>query len=261
MRRKRLILISVSAVVLVLMVIIAWLASSLDERVRQAFEQRAAAKMGVPVEVGSVNLSLLGGTLHVDDLRIGNPDGYQADHFLTADQIDADFSLGSLFGSTFEMGEVEITGVQAELENRRGRFNYQRILERLGAPSGDSVESSGQGRMLTIGRVRVRSVRSNLSITESGFRLPALQVEIPEIVLENLGSEEGNRMALVEAMRQVIRAISQELVQQGAGASSGGWKQLLRSFTESPDRPPQASQPPKDLEETVDRLKDIFKKP
>ncbi len=255
MNRTRTIIASASVLALALIGVAWWQLSSVDERVRVALEERLAGRLQVPVSVSGVRLSLLDQNLVIEGLEIGNPSGFRAEHFLTAGLIEVDFSLSSLFGSTLQVHQILVDDVEVQLENRRGRFNYQQIVRNL--EEGSALQGdSGSGRMLRVSQARVRSIRATVSVTERGFRLPSLKVVIPEVRLEDFGTEQRPQLPLDQVARHFIGAISRNLLEQAAGSSGSGWQRLLQGFI----LPPQASPEPEEREKARDQLKNLFKK-
>ncbi len=259
MKSTRIALTAAALLALLLLGGVAWAFSGLDERVRRAFEQRAAQRLQVPVRVGKVRTSLLSQRLEVDGLHIGNPDGFESDHFLTADTIRASFQLGSLLGSTFEIDDVEVRGVDVQLENRRGRFNHQQIARNVKGGAGPAGEASPGARMLHVARARVSGIRSTLSVTGAALRLPAVQLTLPDLELDDFGSGPDQRLPIEQVLQHFIEAVSRALLQQAAGSSSGGWGRVLQGFSESPTG--EAPKLPEGLDEAVKGLDGLFRKP
>ena len=63
------------------------------------------------------------GTLEIDGLKVSNPPGYQASHFLRLDEGALAVGLGSLTKETIEVPSVTLSGVDLILEKKGAAAN------------------------------------------------------------------------------------------------------------------------------------------
>ncbi len=122
--------------VLVLLVLaaagVAYLLLSLDAIVARTIESEGTRLLGVPVSVGSVEISLREGTGTVRDVRVGNPEGFSSEDAFRLDEVHLALDANSLGSGAIHLPQVRIADPLARVEfTERGSSNVQRILDHV----------------------------------------------------------------------------------------------------------------------------------
>jgi len=90
-------------------------------------------KLGVPVEVGGASISLLAGSMTVENVRVGNPEGFQQPDLFSLSRSVQDIALWPLI-SKRELRVEEVSIENSDLtvvRNTEGAINVKTILANL----------------------------------------------------------------------------------------------------------------------------------
>ncbi len=124
---------------------------------RPTIEEKASAALGRKVELGNLSLSILSGSLGVDNLSIADDPKFNNGPFLTAKSVNVGVELMPLiFSQQVNVTGIEIVNPQVTLlKNPSGKWNFSS----LGASSRASSPTSGSSSSKT---------PESVSIKESG---------------------------------------------------------------------------------------------
>ena len=103
---------------------------------RPTIEQKASASLGRKVELGNLSLSILSGSLGIDNLSIADDPKFNNGPFLTAKSVKVGVELMPLiFSQQVNVTGIEIVDPQVTLlKNPSGKWNFSSIGGN-GAPS------------------------------------------------------------------------------------------------------------------------------
>ena len=188
-----------------------------DSVVGAAIEAGCSEALGVDTRVGWVRSGLLTGTFQTGTLRIGNPPGFETDHFLRLRRGGFEVSLGSLRQPLIEVPLLEFEGVDVSLETASGKTNYGVILgniKRFQREVAASVGSSGEGgggdgggRELIVRDLVIRDITARIDTGAMSGDADRVAIEIPEIHLRNVGTGGSGGMTIAELSETVVRGI------------------------------------------------------
>jgi AsmA protein len=110
---------------------------------RPTIEQEASEALGRKVSLGNLTLSILGGSLGIDDLSVSDDPKFSAEPFLTAKKVKVGVELIPLiFSRQVNVTEVTIVDPQVVLlRNPGGKWN----VSSLGGSSAPAEKQSGPG--------------------------------------------------------------------------------------------------------------------
>lgn len=199
---------AVRIVVIVLVVVILALVAGLifiDQITASGIRQSSAYATGVDTSLRSADVGVTSGNLDLRELVIGNPEGYESDHFFSLGEGHVDVTLGSLMADTVEVPMVRLTDVSIVIEKKDGKANYEVILENLEKLSGDQPprdqpEEAGKG--VVIEELRIENITARIK----GYPFPSDPVEIPAIVLHDLPEGAQDAASVAEVVGIVIAA-------------------------------------------------------
>jgi AsmA protein len=108
---------------------------------RPTIEQKASEALGRKVSVGNLSLSILGGSLGMDELSISDDPKFESGPFLTAKNVKVGVELMPLiFSQQVNVTEIKIVNPQVTmLKDPKGNWNFSSI----GGSSSKSAPSSG----------------------------------------------------------------------------------------------------------------------
>ena len=121
-------------VVLVLLILVVgavfYVASNIDSLAETALEEGGTYAMGVPTQVDSVSVSLMGGTLGINGMTIANPEGFASENLMNFNEFGVGVETGSLFEDVIVVPEIKMDGLVVNLEKRKdGKSNVDIITE------------------------------------------------------------------------------------------------------------------------------------
>jgi AsmA protein len=150
---------------------------------RPTIEQRASEALGRKVQVGNLSLSILSGSLEMDNLSVSDDPKFNSGPFLTAKEVRVGVELMPLIFSQ-QVNVTEITVVQPQvtmLKDPSGKWNFSSIGGNSASTPKQAAPSSSGGTAVSIAKLSLengqitlgnsnsqkRSVYTNLNVTAS----------------------------------------------------------------------------------------------
>ena len=147
---------------------------------RPTIEQNASDALGRKVQFGNLSLSILGGSLGIEDLSINDDPKFNSGPFLTAKKVKVGVELIPLvFSQQLNVTEVTIVEPQVTLlKDRSGRWNFSSIgsnsapaTKKPDAPApGSSSSSSGSMQSISIKELNLEDGQVSIGSTASQKR-------------------------------------------------------------------------------------------
>lgn len=215
---------------LVVLVVVAFL--FVDSIAKTAVESGATRALGVETTVDELDLNFLARNCVLRQLRVENPTGFAAAYFLSAGELELEVAPGSLLKDKVIVPLFRLDTIALNLERTLTGANYDIILENVrgskeDAPSGPDAPKD-EAKKFLIGELVIRDVLVNVRASAGGLR-QELELKIPEVRLENVGSHEGRGVAIVELSRRIVLALLQAVTERGGGILPGELLEDLRS--------------------------------
>lgn len=221
---KKLIVKIVAITAIVLIVAAIGIVLYIDSIARRGVEYAATFALGVNTQLKSMHIGLLNGQVSLGGLNVANPldQGFTSDHFLTLNQGRVEVSLGSLMKDQVVVPELTLSGLDMNLEKKNGKANYQVILDNLsgGEKAKDQPKpepSTKGGKKFIVNELTLSNIVIHADLLPVGGSLTKASLTIPEIKLQNIGSESKGGVVLSDLSGIIIQAIMQAVVDKGAG--------------------------------------------
>lgn len=204
-------------VLIALVVLLLAVEFAIDSMIRSSFRLAVPAFLGVKeASVETLDFSFFKKhTLLLENLHIGNPEGYKTDGLFDLAKVDVKIKLSSLFSSAIEIEHVWIDGVEVTYEKGLTSSNLADLLARF--ESGDSPEPApdapkkekSASKPVVIRDLNIEGTRLHPTITlAQGF---APSIPLPPIHLTDIGApaKEGDPagITLAGALRLVLQAL------------------------------------------------------
>jgi len=138
-------------VVLLILVILPFLIPV--NKFRPTIEAKASDALGRKVQLGNLSLSILGGSLGIDDLSVSDDPKFSSGSFLTAKKVKVGVELIPLiFSQQVNVTEISIVGPQVTmLKDPSGRWNFSSIGgSKPSSTPAESKPSSGGGNAQSV---------------------------------------------------------------------------------------------------------------
>lgn len=221
------------AVLLVIAAGVAWL--MVDRLAKSAVERGGTYALGVDTQVQGVDLSLLGGTLRMDGMNVSNPEGYNTPHAMKFDRFDFAIDTGSILGDPVRMHNIELRGMEINIEQKLLKTNIGEILEnvrRFQSKSPEEKREEGSGTRIAVDRLVIHEVTAHFHVLGGlvGQGEP-ITIVVPRIELEGLTHDNAKGMFVGELFARVIPAIIEQVLTQAEGKVSLPTLEDLRGKT------------------------------
>jgi AsmA protein len=176
--------IGIVIVVLILLLLIAPFLIPVD-KFRPTIEQKASEALGRKVELGKLSLSLISGSLGVDNLSVADDPKFESGPFLTAKSLKVGVEIMPLiFSKEVNVTSIVIDGPQVMmLKDPSGKWNFSSI----GGNSPAQKPSSGSNPAVSIGKLELKDGQITLGDTNSKKRTVYSNVNLTasEVALAN----------------------------------------------------------------------------
>lgn len=202
----------------VLAVVLAWV--YVDSLAQSGVERGASYALDVPTTLDSADVGVLTGSVELSGLKVDNPEGFEADHFLKLNNADMNVSLSSLMEATVEVPSLVIQGIDLRLERTLEGANYRVIMDNLSRfEGGEKKEADPSAKKFVIRTIEVRDIRVQVDAVPIGGAIGDLttaSVTVPEVVLRDVGTA-GEPMSIAEITTVLLKAILASAVEVGGG--------------------------------------------
>jgi hypothetical protein len=205
-------------VVLVLLVLAGiGVALSVDRLASTAIERGGGYALGVETQVGSTDLGIMSGRIHLGDVVVENPEGFTSDHFLRLAEGSAEVELGTLLEDVVEVSSLSLTGLDVNLERQGGKSNHQVILDHIKSREkddepGQAPGAEEQGKGYVVRELVVEDVTVHADLLPVGGELT---VPVKQIRLTDVGSGSDRGILLWELSGVLVKAILAAVVESG----------------------------------------------
>lgn len=187
------------------------LITNLDRIVKNGIETYGSAATGVPVSVGSVDVSIRDGSGMLKRLRIGNPSGFNTDHAFQLDSIELALDAQSVTTDTIVIENLAIDAARLVAEYRgMDESNLDVISSNLEAYAGPTKES-GQASAMRVVIEQFHFSNGELRVLHEELGVDRT-VPIPEFTLEGIGRE-GAGVTVAQAARRMLQPIIQRALE------------------------------------------------
>jgi hypothetical protein len=202
-----------AAILIVLLVIVVAVSLFANRAVKVAVETAGTKALNVGVSVGGVDLSIMRGTLGLENLMINNPPGYQHDKLLELSQANISVDTWSLLSDVVNIKEIKLDGAKVVLEQRGiSGNNLQDIIKQL--PAKQDQPSEPGGKKLHIDSLEITNTQVSVKLLPVPGKIDTIPLKLDTIKMTDLGSD--NDLDTVTLTRKILLAIAGGIAQQGA---------------------------------------------
>ena len=202
---------SILAVVVLVVVGLVILYVNLNRIVETTIEKQSTASLNLSTELDDVDLALFGGTLDLDGLKIGSPQGFSAPQMFALDGANVSVSYGQLRDDPVHIGNITLDGPTLVIEQKDMKLNLQALMSQESKAPEPVDEEAPPAEPL-------RLIVDQLTVTNASVQLypnlpglaETITVKISDISLQNVGTGEGNQngAAIKEVVMEVATAMA-----------------------------------------------------
>lgn len=197
------ILIVVPVLIILAVIILLW---QLDSIARKTIETQGTASTNLQTTLDSCSISLLGGNVKLNNLKIGSPKGFSAPTLFDMKGLGVTVSVGELRQNPIKIAEITVDGPHLVVEQVGGKLNVQAAMDQM-----PKSESSSTMKMI-IGKLQVTNTQVTLK-PGLPFLQPEYSLTIPSVTLTNIGNADGNQngAAIKDVLNQLLPAMLAKL--------------------------------------------------
>lgn len=190
---------------LLLILIIGIVIWRLDSIARSQIETQATASTTLTTTLKAAHISIFGGTVKLDDLKIGSPKGFDAPTMFALDNVGVQVSYGELRQNPIRIAEITVNGPKLVVEQKGGKLNLQAAMDQM-------PKSEPSTMRLIIGKLTVANTQVQLK-PNLPLLPPEINLTLPTITLQNIGNADGaqNGAAIKDVLTQVWAAMAEQL--------------------------------------------------
>ena len=235
-KRTKILIGALAAIVVVVVGILLWL----DQIAKSAIEVGATYALGVETQLDKARIGIFSGEFRLSGLNIANPEGFDSDHFLNLNEGELIVSPTALLKDTVVVPKLAFSGIDMNLEKKGKKENYRVILENLNKDTEPGEESPDEeapkeNKKFVIKEILIRDIAVHADLIPIGGDISRMTFRIPEIRLENIGSETDGGVVISELSGVLIQAIFKAVIEKGVdlpGNMLNGLSAGLQGFGE-----------------------------
>ncbi len=204
---------------------------NIDSLAKRGIQDGGTYALGVPTTVGSVSLHIFSGEMHLSEVKVANPTGFAAPHFLAMKKGELAVTLDSLNKDIVEIPRLTLSGIDLNLERSSSGSNYGKIIESLSKLKGSS-SSTGPEKKFVVHELTIENISIHADLLGAPGPIgqvvnPVGKVNVPieRIQLKDVGKTGtgvgGTGVTMKELSKIVVQAILAAAADKGYGTIPG----------------------------------------
>lgn len=219
--------------VLVLVLILVVVILALDSIVKGSINTAAPKLLGVNTHVESVSIRPFRGIVHLKNLTLANPEGYNKDTFLfSVNEFYVSVNMASLLSDTIKVHKVLIHAPACTYEVKSGTSNIDALIAKINKGEAAQQEKQAEsqasqqpqekkaGKKVIIDEISLNDTK--LAYSSSMTAGTFLTIPIPSIIIKDIGKgQDGTSFgdALSEVFNKILTSFGSAIA--GAGDLAG----------------------------------------
>jgi hypothetical protein len=229
--------IAIALAVIIVIVIGAgvFLFSNLDKIVEAGIETAGTSTLGTAVEVGSVELDLVGGSASIYEFSIANPSGFSNASMVSFEELSVRINLQGTSSDQVHINSIVARSPFVLYETVEGESNVDTVSARFDSEAETTEDSADSPEInLIIDSLVIEDIQATLI---SGLLPNPMDVGLGDIRLDNLEGTPDDIASQIMApiLAQVSAAAAQALVQAAAALLSGAAEEVQEQLSGAAD--------------------------
>jgi hypothetical protein len=208
----------IAALIVVVGIAVVFLISNLDSIVKRAIETVGSDVAGVPVSVGSVEISLQESRGAINGLRIANPPGFGGGDAVELGTVALDLDVKNSTGELVVIKSILVDGTQVNVVQNVGGSNLKVLQDKLSSDSDTdeqpAADEGAAGTKLIIDDFQFRNGEVSLALQGVAER----NAGIPDFTLTGVGRK-SNGATAAEAAKQILDPLIRKSITAASGIS------------------------------------------
>lgn len=176
-------------------------------------EKIASNALGVPVNIGSIHLSLANKSVSLNTLKIGNPPGYQQPHIITADSISVGLNTASQ--KLIDFKDIKVNDVHVYFELTPQGSNLM-DLKKLSTSKKQTSSAGSETIRVIVQKMTIGASVIHPSVALIGKEIPA--IKMPAVNISGIGQKNGGANAadvIVQVLNKYLSSAQQTISTSG----------------------------------------------
>ncbi len=191
---------------------------------RKGIEVGATYALGVKTSLTSARVGVFSGSVSLASLKVANPQGFPAPHFMALGDGGVAVSLASINKDVIDVPTLTLDNLDVHLETEGGKSNYQVIIDnlgKLGSKDPNKPPAKGDETRLVIRELTITDVTVHADVigVAAGIKTTSVTVPIKEIRLKNVGKTgtgvAGTGVTIGELTGIIVEAVLAAAVSEG----------------------------------------------
>ena len=210
------------AIVVVLVILVVAIQLFAGAAVKVGVEKAGSKAMKVPVEVDDISLSLLGGTVNIRNLVVGNPADYKIKNLLEVGNLYVDADVKSFLSDTARIKHIKLDNMTMSIEQKGLTNNLQEVLNNLPKPKETTAETppaekeDSKEKNLHIDTLEITGVKVKVRLLPlPGEAENAVELTLAPIKMTDLGTDDN--LTVAKLTGEIMMAVAKGVVESGGG--------------------------------------------
>lgn len=198
--------------------------------VKQSINTAAPKLLGVNTHVDTVNIRPLRGIVHIKNLTLANPEGYNKDKFLFAvNEFYVNINMASLFSDTIKIHKILINAPGCTYEVKSGTSNIDALIAQLNKGKAAQQEKQAEPQAPQEKKAGKKVIIDEISLNDTKLAYSSnmtagtfLTIPIPSIIIKDIGKgKDGTSFAdaLTDVFNKILTSFGSAIA--GAGELAG----------------------------------------
>lgn len=180
-----------------------------DNAAKVAVESAGSKALNVPVNVAGADLSLLGGTLGLQEVTVANPPGYRQETLLELERGDIRVDTRSLLSDTIRIKDIKLDGMAVAIEQKGLQNNLREVIRSL------QRDQDPSGKKVQVDSLEITNITVTVKLLPIPGQADTLRFELAPIKVANLGQSQP--MDLATLVTTILLVVAEEITEEGGG--------------------------------------------
>jgi len=178
-------------------------------------ETAATKALGVGVHIDDLDLSVLKGTLAIENITVKNPPGYTYDNLLQLNTGRLTASVASLLSDTVRIKELKLDGLDLVIEQKTLSNNLKDLISSTSARDKAKSQRQTTGKKLHIKQLEITNIKVKVKLLPVPGKVDTAVLKLASIKMSDLGTD--NKLDTAILTNKIMLAIADGIVQEGVG--------------------------------------------
>ena len=184
-----------------------------DNILKVSIEKAIKKQLNVDTSVGRVHLNMAAGSIEANDLRIGNPPGYEFKNILELKSISIKANVRSLVSDTIEVNQVNLNNAAVVIEQKGLTSNLNDVLKSTKKSKAETEKTGQKGKNVHVASVDIQDINVTAKLLPVSGKLDTVQLKISRLHLSDIG---GKKTTLADVVGKIFTEISNSIAREGS---------------------------------------------